>query len=191
MPDWENLRYFLAVARIGTLSGAARCLKVDHATVSRRLSALESEIDTRLIERQPKACTLTPIGQRVFELAQEMEEGAHAIERFLDASRSPLSGKVTLSAPPVLVANFLVKHLAVFRRANPGVQLSVSGDARRVSSAEGRRMSSCGWLDPKNPTALRESWGACRSVCTQARTIRICATRLRGSSLPTTPASRA
>ena len=133
MPDWENLRYFLAVARVGTLSGAARNLQVDHATISRRLSALESEIETRLIERQPKACRLTPIGQRVFELAQEMEEGAHAIERFLDASRSPLSGRVALSAPPVLVANFLVKHLAVFRRANPGVQLSVSGQARRVS----------------------------------------------------------
>src|SRR5580698_11214430 len=105
MFDWENIRYLLAVARTGTLSGAARSLKVDHATVSRRLSALEGEIKTRLIERQPKACKLTPIGQRVLELAQDMEEGAYAIERFLDASRSPLSGKVTLSAPPMLVAN--------------------------------------------------------------------------------------
>jgi DNA-binding transcriptional LysR family regulator len=133
MFDWENVRHFLAVARIGTLSGAARSLKVDHATVSRRLSALEDEIKTRLIERLPRACKLTPIGQRVFELAQGMEEGSHAIERFLDANRSPLSGKVSLSAPPVLVANFLVKHLADFRRVHPGVQLSVSGEARQIS----------------------------------------------------------
>jgi DNA-binding transcriptional LysR family regulator len=133
MFDWENIRYFLAVARIGTMSGAARSLEVDHATVSRRLSALESELNTRLIERQPKACRLTSIGQRVFEVAQGMEEGAYAVERLLDASRSPLSGKVTLSAPPVLVANFLVKHLADFRRANPGIQLSVSCEARHVS----------------------------------------------------------
>jgi DNA-binding transcriptional LysR family regulator len=133
MPDWENIRHFLAVARAGTLSGAARSLNVDHATVSRRLSALEDEIDTRLVERLPRACRLTAIGQRVFELAQGMEEDAHAIDRFLDASRSPLSGKVTLSAPPVLVANFLVKRLAEFRRANPAVQLSVSGEARQVS----------------------------------------------------------
>jgi len=133
MFDWENVRHFLAIARIGTLSGAARSLKVDHATVSRRLSALEDEIKTRLIERLPRACKLTPIGQRVFELAQGMEDDAYAIERFLDASRSPLSGKVSLSAPPVLVANFLVKHLADFRRIHPGVQLSVSGEARQIS----------------------------------------------------------
>jgi hypothetical protein len=52
---------------------------------------------------------------------------------WLDASRSPLNGKVTLSAPPILVTNFLVNHLADFRRANPGIQLSISGDIRPVS----------------------------------------------------------
>ncbi|MBH9663964.1 LysR family transcriptional regulator [Burkholderia multivorans] len=133
MFDWENIRHFLAVARIGTLSGAARKLKVDHATVSRRLSALEGEVKTRLVERLPRACKLTSAGQRVFELAQGMEENAYAIQRFLDASLSPLTGKVTLSAPPVLVASFLVKHLRDFRLAHPGVQLSVSGEARQVS----------------------------------------------------------
>jgi DNA-binding transcriptional LysR family regulator len=133
MFDWENIRHFLAVARIGTLSGAARALKVDHATVSRRLSALEDEVKTRLVERLPRSCKLTPAGQRVFELAQGMEENAYAIERFLDASLSPLRGKVTLSAPPVLVASFLVKHLADFRVAHPSVQLSIVGEARQVS----------------------------------------------------------
>jgi DNA-binding transcriptional LysR family regulator len=133
MFDWENIRHFLAVARIGTLSGAARNLKVDHATVSRRLSALEDEIQTRLVDRLPRSCRLTPAGQRVFELAQGMEDGAFAIGRFLDTSRSPLSGKVTVSAPPVLVANFLVTRLTDFRQANPGVQISVSGEPRQVS----------------------------------------------------------
>lgn len=133
MFDWENLRYFLAVARIGTLSGAARSLKVDQATVSRRLTAFESEVKTPLIERQPRHCKLTPIGQRVLELVLEMEDGAYAIERVLDANRLPPNGKVTLSAPPVLATNFLVNHLAHFRQANPGVQLSVLCEARQVS----------------------------------------------------------
>jgi Bacterial regulatory helix-turn-helix protein, lysR family len=53
-----KIKYFLAVARIGTISGAARGPKVDYATVSRRLCALEGEIKTRLIERQPKATLL-------------------------------------------------------------------------------------------------------------------------------------
>ena len=133
MFDWENIRYFVTLARIGTLSGASRALNVDHATVSRRLSALEDQTGTRLIERLPRACKLTPAGERVFELAQAMEECAWSIERLIEASRSPLKGSVTLSAPPVLVANFLVQHLADFRLAHPGVQLSVAAQTRQVS----------------------------------------------------------
>jgi DNA-binding transcriptional LysR family regulator len=159
MFDWENIRYFVAVARIGTMSGAARILKVDHATVSRRVSALESEINTRLIERQPRICRLTPIGQRVFEVAQQMEEGAYALERLLEASRSPLSGKVTLSAPPVLVANFLVNHLADFRRANPGVQLSVSCEARRVSLSRREADVVLRLTRPEEPTSVVRKLG--------------------------------
>ena len=159
MFDWENIRHFLAVARIGTLSGAARSLKVDHATVSRRLSALEEEIKTRLVERLARSCKLTPIGQRVFELAQAMEEDAYAIERFLDASRSPLSGKVTLSAPPVLVANFLAKHLANFRLAHPGVQLSVSAQSQQVSLSRREADIALRLVRPKEGTSVARKLG--------------------------------
>ena len=159
MFDWENMRYFLAVGRFGTLTGAARALEVDHATVSRRLSALEEQLNGRLVDRQPRACTLTAAGQRVFELAQAMEEGADSIERFLDASRSPLKGKVALSAPPVLVANFLAKHLADFRLAHPGVQLSVSAQSRLVSL--GRREASIvlRLTRPQEPTSVARKLG--------------------------------
>lgn len=135
MIDWEDLRYLLVVARTGTLSGAARHLKVNHATVSRRLAALEEHVQVRLVERLPRSFRLTPVGQRVVELAQGMEDNAYAIERFIDASRSPLSGTVRLSAPPVLVANFLAGRLSRFREQNPGVQLSVSSEMRKVSLA--------------------------------------------------------
>jgi DNA-binding transcriptional LysR family regulator len=160
MFDWENIRHFLAVGRIGTLSGAARSLKVDHATVSRRLSALENQIRTRLVDRQPRACRLTPIGQRVFELAQAMEEDAYSIERFLDASHSPLSGKVTLSAPPILVTNFLVNHLADFRRANPGVQLSISSDIRPVSLSRREADIVLRLVRPEEPTSVVRKLGS-------------------------------
>ncbi|MGV8892553.1 MAG: LysR family transcriptional regulator [Burkholderiaceae bacterium] len=133
MFNWEDLRHFLAVARTGTLSGAARDLKVDHATVSRRLVALEDDLQVRLVERMPRACRLTAIGQTISELAQSIEENAFAIDRAIRANQSPLSGKVTLSAPPVLVASFLAKYLADFRQRHPGVQLSVSGQAQQVS----------------------------------------------------------
>jgi DNA-binding transcriptional LysR family regulator len=159
MIDWENIRHFVAVARIGTLSGAARSLNVDHATVSRRLSAFEDEVKARLVDRLPRACKLTPAGQRVFELAQGMEENVYAIERFLEASRTPLSGRVTLSAPPVLVANFLVKHLADFRCAHPNIQLSVSGQARQVSLSRREADIAIRLVRPEEATSVARKLG--------------------------------
>ena len=133
MFDWENLRHFLAVAREGTLSGAARSLKVDHATVSRRLAALEAELQAPLVERLPRSCRLTPLGLRLHEQAQAMEASAFALERLARASQEPMAGKVTLSAPPVLVTHLLARRLADFRRAHPAIQLSVSAQAQQVS----------------------------------------------------------
>jgi DNA-binding transcriptional LysR family regulator len=133
MIDWENIRHFLAVAQSGTLSGAARNLKVDHATVSRRLAALEVALDVRLVDRLPRSCRLTAIGKRVFERAVEMEAGAHGIARLAKAAHAPLVGGVTLSAPPVLVAHLLAEHLARFRAENPEIRLSLSAQGQQVS----------------------------------------------------------
>jgi DNA-binding transcriptional LysR family regulator len=88
-----------------------------------------------------------------------MEENAYAIERFLDASLSPLRGKVTLSAPPVLVASFLVKHLPEFRLAHPGVQLSVSGEARQVSLSRREADIALRLLRPDEATSVVRKLG--------------------------------
>ena len=133
MVDWEDVRHFLAVAQSGTLSGAARKLKVDHATVSRRLAALEAALDLRLVDRLPRSCRLTTIGRQVFERAVEMELGAHGISRLAKAAHAPLAGRVTLSAPPVLVAHLLAEHLARFRADYPDIRLSLPARGQRVS----------------------------------------------------------
>ncbi len=133
MFDWENFRHFLAVARTGTLSGAARSLQVDHATVSRRLAALEAELQIALVERLPRSSRLTPIGIQVYAHAKAMETSAFAVERLARASHEPVTGKVTLSAPPVLVAHLLAQQLAGFRAEHPAIQLSVSAQAHQVS----------------------------------------------------------
>ncbi|MES5045910.1 LysR family transcriptional regulator [Rhizobium nepotum] len=133
MADWENLRHFLAVARCGTLSGAARALKVDHATVSRRLAVLEAELDVMLVERLPRSCRLTTIGQQVFDQAVTMEGAADGVARVARAAHTPLIGKVTLSAPPVLAAHLLAQHLAQFRTLYPDIRLSLAAQAQQVS----------------------------------------------------------
>lgn len=137
MFDWENFRHFLAVARTGTLSGAARSLHVDHATVSRRLAALESELQAPLVERLPRLCRLTPLGVQLYEQAKAMETSAFTVERLARASQAPLAGKVTLSAPPVLVTHMLAGRLADFHALHPAIQLSVSAQAQQVSLSRG------------------------------------------------------
>jgi len=133
MVDWEDIRHFLAVAQSGTLSGAARHLKVDHATVSRRLAALEAALDVRLVDRLPRFCRLTAIGRQVLERARDMEAGAHGIGRLAKAAHAPLVGRVALSAPPVLVTHLLVEHLARFRAEYPDIRLSLSAQGQQIS----------------------------------------------------------
>lgn len=133
MTDWEDIRHFLAVAHSGTLSGAARSLKVDHATVSRRLMALEAALDVRLVDRLPRSCRVTAIGRQVYQQAIEMEAGAHAIARLAKASHAPLVGRVALSAPPVLVAHLLAGQLTRFRTEYPDIRLSLAAEAQQIS----------------------------------------------------------
>ena len=71
--DWDDARFFLAAARAGQLSAAARRLGVDHATVGRRISALEAELGARLLERRPTGCVPTRAGERFLDVAERME----------------------------------------------------------------------------------------------------------------------
>lgn len=135
MLDWENVRHFLAVADSGSLSGAARTLKVDHATVSRRLAALETELGVRLIDRLPRSCRLTAVGHQAALRAREMEAGADGIVRLAKAAEAPLVSRVNLSAPPVLVTHILAERLVQFRATNANVRLSVSAEGQQVSLA--------------------------------------------------------
>lgn len=133
MFDWENLRVFVAVAQSGSLSAAARQLKVDHATVSRRLTALEAELKMRVVDRLPRACVPTAAGLQILELAANMEESAFAIERLALAAQSPMQGTVTISVPPVLASNFFAHHLHEFAQLHPGIRLALASHAQPVS----------------------------------------------------------
>jgi DNA-binding transcriptional LysR family regulator len=135
MMNWEDLRYFHAVARAGTLSGAARALGVDNATVGRRLAALEAALNVRLVERLPRAARLTALGRQVHEQADAMEAGALAIERIVLAARSEEHGKVAITAPPVLARHFLAPNLRALSERHPQVQLSILSEAQVVSLA--------------------------------------------------------
>ncbi|MFJ9448716.1 MULTISPECIES: LysR family transcriptional regulator [unclassified Herbaspirillum] len=133
MFDWENLRYFYALAQAGSLSAAARTLAVEHATVSRRVAALEAELGARLLERLPRKVELTETGRRVQALAAQIEEVAFGIERVIRAGQSDLRGRVVVSAPLTVVAHFLAPAAAMFRQRYPEIELVLTSESTVVS----------------------------------------------------------
>ncbi|HEX8544669.1 MAG TPA: LysR family transcriptional regulator [Pseudomonas sp.] len=131
--DWEDLRFFLAIATAGSLSGAARALDVNQATVSRRLAALEAQLNVRLVDRLPRESRLTAIGQQIMQDVLDMEEKAFAVERKCLSSRAVTRAKVTITAPPILARHFLTPNLAELARMSPMVQLSILSEPHFVS----------------------------------------------------------
>jgi DNA-binding transcriptional LysR family regulator len=133
MGDWENLRHLAALARGGSLSAAARLLGTEHATISRRVAALEGETGLKLVDRRGHRVSLTADGVRIAAIAERMEGESLAVERLAVAARSTLTGAVTISAPPALAAVVLVKALARLQKRHPGLALRLVGEHRQAA----------------------------------------------------------
>ncbi len=96
--EWSDVRIFLAIARTGTLGAAARALHLSHPTVGRRLRALEQATGHTLFQRTADGFIPTEEGNAVIALAEQMEEGALAIERRLAGQEQDLQGTLRISS---------------------------------------------------------------------------------------------
>lgn len=123
--DWDNLRYFLAVTRSGSLSGAAKSLGVNHSTVLRRLSALEQRLDVRLFERFHTGYAMTQAGEELEEKLRAVAEQIELIERRLAGADAVLGGTIRITSTDTLVHGVLGPVLAEFRSLHPRIQLQV------------------------------------------------------------------
>jgi DNA-binding transcriptional LysR family regulator len=132
--DWEDLRYFVALARYGTLSATARGLRVNHATVARRVTSLETRLGRALFDRRADGYALTAEGKAVLGEARSMDAAALSVLNRLDAG-TELSGMVRLTAGRVLAERFLIPRLGPFRERYPAIDLEVIGGSRVVSLA--------------------------------------------------------
>ncbi|MEJ8797742.1 LysR family transcriptional regulator [Trinickia caryophylli] len=129
--DWEDVRIFVALARHGSLSGAARAISVTHATISRRIQALERTLGEKLVERRPDGYVLTPGGTRVLSAASEMEAAAARLVR--DGGDGRATGLVRINALPSLTQSFLSARLAKLAAEHPALDLDIAADVRSVS----------------------------------------------------------
>jgi DNA-binding transcriptional LysR family regulator len=135
MFDWEDLRHVTVFAQEKSLSAAARQLKVDHATVARRVAALEGALRLKLVERRPRAYFLTPDGERIAELGKRMELESFAVQRTASAGQASIAGEVAVSAPPAMAAALIAPRLGELRGRYPDLHIRLGGDTRNVSLA--------------------------------------------------------
>ena len=137
MLDWNDLRYFLAVARTGSTLAASRSLKVAQATVSRRITALEEALGTALFIRSPSGYTLSVRGQAMLAGAEEVERSIEALVNSVEAEGRRLSGTVRLTTVESAANVWLMPAIAAFRAQHPAVTAEVIVDNRALDIARG------------------------------------------------------
>ena len=123
--NWDDLRLVFAVAREGTLSGAARHLRVTHSTVFRRLGAIEEGLGVRLFERFRDGYSATPAGETVAALAARFADDFVALERRLSGQDLRPSGTVRITTTDTICA-MVMRHVPALRAAHPEILIEIT-----------------------------------------------------------------
>ncbi len=133
---WDDLRIFLEVARMGSISGAAKRLGVQHSTVSRRMRTLESKLGTRLINRRKSGYELTEAGEELQMSARKIEVEILGFEGARSGQDNEPAGELRVSAINNMASTILMPVLARFSQAHPSIEFHVQVTNRFVKLAE-------------------------------------------------------
>ncbi|PWE29904.1 LysR family transcriptional regulator [Maritimibacter sp. 55A14] len=125
MLNWNDLRYVLETARKGGISGAARVLGVNHATVARRITAAEQALGARIFDRMSSGYVPTEAGWDAVRAAEAMERTGARLDRRIGARDAAVAGKLTVTAPQLLIERVLGPVLLGFIEEYPGVELQL------------------------------------------------------------------
>src|SRR3954454_11563855 len=139
MIDWDDVRYFLAVARGGSVRAAAARLGVNHSTVLRRIAQLEERLGAQMFEKLPSGYRLTAAGEEVLELAREMEVSSHQLETRVFGRDQSVRGLLRVTLAPNLATHLLMPDLAEFARLHPDIEMEIlsSGALANLTNREG------------------------------------------------------
>lgn len=125
IPNWNDLRIFLEVARAGTLSGAASKLKVDHSTISRHIAQLEMTVNAPVFERNHLGFHITAKGRELLEHVEAMETGALAIAESLSGAHHTPSGAVRIATMEGIASLYLSNQFVAFKALHPLIQIEL------------------------------------------------------------------
>jgi DNA-binding transcriptional LysR family regulator len=122
---WDDLQFFLAVARNGQLASAARQLRTNHATVSRRIDRLEQALSAKLFERNPRGYMLTAVGERLVQSAEQIEREAANFRNEAASGASQVTGVLRLSTLEGFGSYFLADRLPRFAEAHANLSIEL------------------------------------------------------------------
>lgn len=134
--NWDDVRMFLAVARTGQILAASRRLGVNHATLSRRVTALEEELKTRLLIRRTNGCELTAEGEVFLRAAERMETEMLAAQSQVGRIDSALAGTVRIGAPDGFGVSFLAPRLGQLTARYPELKIQLVPVPRSFSLSQ-------------------------------------------------------
>ncbi|PCJ18128.1 MAG: LysR family transcriptional regulator [Gammaproteobacteria bacterium] len=123
--NWDDFRFFLALARHHTVSAAGRELKVKHTTVARRISAFEARIGSRLFDHLKAGYVLTQAGENLYAHALVMEEQAQSVDRQMFGMDAQLKGIIKLTSSYDVLSHLVIPQLANFKHAYPEIDLQL------------------------------------------------------------------
>ncbi|HKY35147.1 MAG TPA: LysR family transcriptional regulator [Polyangiaceae bacterium] len=122
VPSWDDVRFFLAIHRAGSLSAAAKPLKVTQPTCGRRLAALEASLHLKLFDRTPDGLRITAAGTTLLDAARRMEQSAEDLALRATVSDRDLEGVVRIATTELFASSFLVGALDQVREKYPGIR---------------------------------------------------------------------
>ena len=135
MLDWDDFRFFLAVARHGTLAAASKHLHVTQSTVSRRVAALQDRMGVRLLRRSAEGYLLTLAGRTIMDRVERLEAEALAVERAVSGLDVRLEGQVRVASSQMLTSHVLAGCFAIVHARHPGLLIEAVADVPRDDPA--------------------------------------------------------
>jgi DNA-binding transcriptional LysR family regulator len=151
MFNWNDLVFFLELARQGRLMPAARRLKVDHTTVSRRISELEKDLAIKLFERKPDGFVLTEDGHRLLAIAEKMEVLGLSVMETIKSAPSEPSGRVRLATMEGIAAYYLTEKLAEFNALHPDILVELVTERHLINLTKREADVSISFVPPVGP----------------------------------------